>query len=59
MMHAIDDPRQKYWYPSWIEPDPNYRKARTGTYQTRAIDSPRNSGAKCVTTEPGGPVHCG
>src|SRR5713226_4182775 len=28
MMHAIDDPRQKYWHPSWIEPDPHYRRIR-------------------------------
>src|SRR5438045_8959237 len=25
MMHAVDDPRQKYWHPSWIEPDRHYR----------------------------------
>ena len=28
MMHAIDDPRQKYWHPSWIEPDLHYRRIR-------------------------------
>src|SRR6266487_2261543 len=28
MMHAINDPRQKYWYPSWIEPDRHYRQIR-------------------------------
>ena len=28
MMHAIDDPRQKYWHPSWIEPDRHYRQIR-------------------------------
>src|SRR2546421_77550 len=21
MMNAVNDPRQRYWYPSWIEPD--------------------------------------
>ena len=26
MMHAVDDHRQKYWHPSWIEPDANYRR---------------------------------
>ena len=30
MMHAVNDPRQKYWYPSWIEPDPHYRQIRIG-----------------------------
>src|SRR4051794_12294003 len=28
MMHAVDDPRQKYWHPSWIEPDRHYRQIR-------------------------------
>src|SRR3954469_12909005 len=28
MMHAVNDRRQKYWYPSWIEPDANYRQVR-------------------------------
>src|SRR5207249_2801799 len=28
MMHAINDPRQKYWHPSWIEPDRHYRQIR-------------------------------
>ena len=28
MMNAISDPRQKYWHPSWIEPDPHYRRIR-------------------------------
>ena len=28
MMHAVNDPRQKYWHPSWIEPDANYRQIR-------------------------------
>src|SRR5206468_71167 len=23
MMHAVDDHRQRYWHPSWIEPDYN------------------------------------
>src|SRR5262249_35907405 len=26
MMNAISDPRQRYWHPSWIEPDPHYRQ---------------------------------
>ncbi len=28
MMHAVNDPRQRYWYPSWIEPDRHYRQIR-------------------------------
>src|SRR5262245_15198782 len=28
MMNAISDPRQKYWHPSWIEPDRHYRRIR-------------------------------
>ena len=28
MMKAISDPRQKYWHPSWIEPDRHYRQIR-------------------------------
>ena len=55
MMHAIDDPRQKYWYPSWIEPDANYRNARIN-HTRRALTLAKELGAKCITTEPGGPV---
>src|SRR4051812_49669217 len=28
MMHAVNDHRQKYWHPSWIEPDRHYRSVR-------------------------------
>ena len=28
MMNAINDHRQPYWYPSFIEPEPNYRQVR-------------------------------
>src|SRR6476469_10332786 len=28
MMNAIADPRQPYWHPSYIEPDPDYRAIR-------------------------------
>src|SRR5437764_6753508 len=28
MMNAINDRRQKYWHPSWIEADVNYRHIR-------------------------------
>src|SRR5947199_8631220 len=28
MMNAVNDYRQPYWYPSFIEPDPHYRRVR-------------------------------
>ncbi|MCE9531835.1 MAG: sugar phosphate isomerase/epimerase [Planctomycetes bacterium] len=58
MMHAISDPRQLYWYPSWIEPDVNYRQVRI-LHTRRALTMARELGAKCITTEPGGPVAAG
>ncbi|QVL34650.1 sugar phosphate isomerase/epimerase [Telmatocola sphagniphila] len=58
MMHAISDPRQLYWYPSWIEMDSNYRQVRI-THTKRALTLAKALGAKCITTEPGGPVEKG
>src|SRR5947209_15186783 len=58
MMHAINDPRQRYWYPSWIEPDPHYRRIRV-EHTRRALTLARELGAPCITTEPGGPVEGG
>jgi sugar phosphate isomerase/epimerase len=58
MMHAVSDPRQLYWYPSWIEPDPHYRQVRI-THTKRALTLARELGAPCITTEPGGPVEPG
>jgi len=55
MMHAINDPRQRYWYPSWIEPDRHYRQIRID-HTCRALTLARELGAACITTEPGGPV---
>jgi sugar phosphate isomerase/epimerase len=55
MMHAVSDPRQLYWHPSWIEPDPNYRQVRV-LHTKRALTLAKELGAKCITTEPGGPV---
>ena len=55
MMHAVDDPRQKYWHPSWIEPDPHYRRIRA-EHTKRALTLAKEIGATCVTTEPGGPL---
>jgi sugar phosphate isomerase/epimerase len=58
MMHAINDPRQKYWYPSWIEPDRHYRQIRID-HTMRALTMAKELGAPCITTEPGGPVEPG
>lgn len=55
MMHAIDDPRQKYWHPSWIEPDLHYRRIRV-EHTKKALTMAKELGARCVTTEPGGPL---
>src|SRR5437867_6921229 len=58
MMNAISDPRQKYWHPSWIEPDRHYRQIRID-HTRRALTLARELGAPCITTEPGGPVEPG
>jgi sugar phosphate isomerase/epimerase len=58
MMNAINDRRQKYWHPSWIEPDVNYRHIRID-HTIRALTLARELGARCITTEPGGPVEPG
>jgi len=58
MMNAINDRRQRYWHPSWIEPDPHYRAIRVD-HTKRALSLARELGAKCITTEPGGPVPAG
>src|SRR5436305_3462487 len=55
MMHAVNDPRQRYWHPSWIEPDRHYRQIRID-HTRRALTLARELGARCITTEPGGPV---
>lgn len=55
MMHAVSDHRQLYWYPSWIEPDPHYREVRI-LHTKRALTLAKELGARCITTEPGGPV---
>lgn len=58
MMHAVNDHRQKYWHPSWIEPDVHYRQVRID-HTMRALSLAKELGAPCVTTEPGGPVEKG
>jgi sugar phosphate isomerase/epimerase len=55
MMNAISDARQKYWHPSWIEPDRHYRQVRID-HTKRALTLARELGSPCITTEPGGPV---
>ena len=55
MMHAVNDHRQKYWHPSWIEPDANYRQVRID-HTKRALTMAKELGAPCITTEPGGPL---
>jgi sugar phosphate isomerase/epimerase len=58
MMNAISDPRQKYWHPSWIEPDRHYRQVRID-HTKRALTLAKELGSPCITTEPGGPVEKG
>jgi sugar phosphate isomerase/epimerase len=58
MMHAVNDRRQRYWHPSWIEPDPHYRAIRVD-HTKRALTLARELGSACITTEPGGPVAAG
>jgi sugar phosphate isomerase/epimerase len=58
MMNAISDRRQRYWHPSWIEPDPHYRHIRID-HTIRSLTLARELGAPCITTEPGGPVEPG
>lgn len=58
MMNAISDARQRYWHPSWIEPDRHYRQIRID-HTRRSLTLARELGAPSVTTEPGGPVESG
>jgi sugar phosphate isomerase/epimerase len=58
MMNAISDARQRYWHPSWIEPDRHYRQVRID-HTRRALTLARELGAPNITTEPGGPVEPG
>src|SRR5262249_56976554 len=58
MMHAVNAPRQKYWPPSWIEPDRHYRQIRID-HTKRALTLARELSAPCITTEPGGPLEPG
>jgi sugar phosphate isomerase/epimerase len=58
MMNAVNDPRQPYWHPSWIEPDPHYRAIRR-EHTKRALALAKEIGAKNLQTEPGGPLESG
>jgi sugar phosphate isomerase/epimerase len=55
MMNAVADPRQPYWHPSWIDPDPHYRAIRR-EHTKRALHLAKDLGAPHITTEPGGPL---
>jgi sugar phosphate isomerase/epimerase len=55
MMNAVNDYRQPYWYPSFIEPDEFYRRVRID-HTRRALSLCAELGAPHVTTEPGGPL---
>jgi sugar phosphate isomerase/epimerase len=55
MMNAINDYRQPYWYPSFIEPDEGYRRVRID-HTRRALSLCAELGAPHITTEPGGPL---
>lgn len=58
MMNAIADPRQPYWHPSYIEPDPNYRAIRR-EHTKRSLHLAHELGAPHITIEPGGPLAAG
>ena len=58
MMNAVADPRQPYWHPSWIEPDPDYRAIRR-EHTRRALLLAKELGAPGIQTEPGGPPRAG
>ncbi|HVA47263.1 MAG TPA: sugar phosphate isomerase/epimerase family protein [Pirellulales bacterium] len=58
MMNAVNDPRQPYWHPSWIEPDPHYRAIRR-EHTRRALALAKEIGAQNIQTEPGGPLQPG
>ena len=58
MMNAVNDHRQPYWYPSFIEPDEDYRRVRID-HTRRALSLCAELGAPHITTEPGGPLDAG
>ena len=58
MMNAVADPRQPYWHPSWIEPEPHYRAIRR-EHTLRALRLAKELGGPSIQTEPGGPLEPG
>jgi sugar phosphate isomerase/epimerase len=55
MMNAVNDYRQPYWYPSFLEADEGYRRVRID-HTRRALTLCAELGAPHITTEPGGPL---
>ena len=55
MMNKINDPRQPYWHPSWIEPDRRCRQLRID-HTLRSLTLAGELGVPHVSTEPGGPL---
>ena len=51
MMSEVQD----FWHPSWIEPDASFRCLRV-QHTMAALRLARKLEAKCITTEPGGPL---
>lgn len=51
MMRAVQD----FWHPSWIEPDPAYRRQRV-QHTIASLHMAAELGAPNITTEPGGPM---
>lgn len=51
MMCAVED----FHHPSWIEPDPAYRRRRI-EHTIAAVHLAKQLGARTVSTEPGGPL---
>jgi len=51
MTNAIQD----FWHPSWIEPDPDFRRLRI-EHTKAALTLASKLGAPNITTEPGGPL---
>jgi sugar phosphate isomerase/epimerase len=58
MMNAVNDARQPYWHPSFIEPERHYRQVRID-HTRRALSLCAELGAPHITTEPGGPLEPG
>lgn len=55
MMNRINDPRQPYWHPSWIEADRAYRQIRID-HTIRSLTLARRLGVPHISTAPGGPL---